>query len=91
MNNITRIEIFFFKPNFHSALDVRYAESDGVMWVAFIHPLKELSKEQVEDAIRQVFAANLTFGTTYTSTDLVFPAPGNQDEEEKEEENLERS
>ncbi|MEM7162558.1 MAG: hypothetical protein AAF487_08990 [Bacteroidota bacterium] len=78
------------KANFHSALDVRYAESDGIMWVAFIHPLKELNNEQVKDAIKQVFAGAVTFGTTYTSTDLVFPGSGGEEPKEKEEE-IERS
>ena len=29
--------------NFHSALDVRYAVSNDILWVAYIHPLKELT------------------------------------------------
>ena len=59
--------------NFHSALDVKYAVSDGVLWSVFIHPLKELSEEQVKSAISQVFYANKNFGTTYASSSLVFP------------------
>lgn len=59
--------------NFHSALDVKYALSDEIIWSVYTHPLKELSEEQVLDAIEQVFAAAVTFGTTYSSTDLVFP------------------
>ncbi len=59
--------------NFHSALDVKYALSDEVIWSVFIHPLKELSEHQVLDAIDQVYAASATFGTTYSSTSLVFP------------------
>lgn len=61
------------EANFHTALDVKYAISEGVIWVAFIHPLKELSEEQVKDALLQVVNANITFGTTYSSTDLYFP------------------
>ena len=61
------------EANFHSALDVRYAISDEVLWVAYIHPLQELTKEQAIDAISQVYHAVLTFGTTYSSTELVFP------------------
>ena len=61
------------EANFHSALDVKYCISDGLLWSAFIHPLKELSPKQVEDAIKQVYTASATFGTIYTSTDLVFP------------------
>lgn len=59
--------------NFHSALDVKYALSDEIIWAVFIHPLKELSDHQVIDAIDQVYAAAVTFGTTYSSTNLVFP------------------
>lgn len=67
--------------NFHSALDVRYAAADGIMWAAFIHPLKELTEEQVIDALSQVFSAAFNFGTTYTSTDLVFPGGSAEAEE----------
>jgi len=59
--------------NFHSALDVKYALSDEIMWSVFIHPLKELSELQVLDAIKQVYAASVTFGSSYSSTNLVFP------------------
>lgn len=59
--------------NFHSALDVKYALSDEVIWSVFIHPLKELSDHQVLDAIDQVYNASVTFGATYSSTNLVFP------------------
>lgn len=59
--------------NFHSALDVKYALSDEIMWSVFIHPLQELSDHQVLDAIEQVYAASITFGSSYSSTHLVFP------------------
>ena len=59
--------------NFHSALDVKYALSDEIIWSVFIHPLKELSEHQVADAILQVYNANVSFGTNYSSTNLVFP------------------
>lgn len=59
--------------NFHTALDVKYAISDDILWAVFIHPLKELSEEQVLDAIGQVYYANITFGSTFSSTSLVFP------------------
>ncbi|MEM9869251.1 MAG: hypothetical protein AAF765_16260, partial [Bacteroidota bacterium] len=67
--------------NFHSALDVKYALSDEIVWSVFTHPLQELSEYQVIDAIRQVYAAALTFGTSYSSTSLVFP--GNTKKVEK--------
>jgi hypothetical protein len=59
--------------NFHTALDVKYAVSDGVLWSVFIHPLKELSEVQVKDAVSQVYYANINFGTTFASTSLAFP------------------
>jgi len=59
--------------NFHSAVDVKYALSDEVIWSVFIHPLKELTDYQVLDAIDQVYTASATFGTSYSSTNLVFP------------------
>lgn len=67
--------------NFHSALDVKYALSDEIIWSVFTHPLKELSEAQVVDAIQQVYAAAITFGSSYSSTNLVFP--GNTKKEEK--------
>lgn len=63
------------EANFHTALDVRYAVSDDILWVAYIHPLRELQDAQVVDAVIQVYNAALTFGTSYSSTDLSFPQP----------------
>lgn len=70
------------EANLHTALDVKYSISEEVIWVAFIHPLKELTKEQVLDAMAQVRAGVLTYGTIYTSTDLTFP--NKKDREKKE-------
>ena len=61
------------KANFHSALDVRYAVGDDILWSAYIHPLKELTEDQFRDAMLQVYRAAETFGTSYSSTELVFP------------------
>lgn len=61
------------EANFHTALDVKYAISEGMIWVVFIHPLAELTERQLKDAISQVFFATITFGSSYSSTDLVFP------------------
>ncbi len=70
--------------NFHTALDVKYAISDEILWSVFIHPLRELSEDQVYDAVKQVYYANTTFGSSYSSTSLVFP--GQKPKIEKEEE-----
>lgn len=68
--------------NFHTALDVKYAISENILWSVFIHPLKELSEKQVKDAISQVYYANVNFGTTYASTALIFPGK-EEDHDEK--------
>ena len=60
------------QANFASALDVRYAVSSGTMWSAFLHPISQLTSPMVVSAIQQVAAANLTFGTEYTSTGMTF-------------------
>ncbi|WP_299122277.1 hypothetical protein [uncultured Tenacibaculum sp.] len=70
--------------NFHTALDVKYALSDEILWSVFTHPLKELSPQQIEDAISQVYYANITFGTLYSSTSLTFPGNTKKKELKKE-------
>lgn len=83
-NNLTEDEkTLMLLANFHTALDVKYAISDDVLWSVFIHPLKELTVAQVEDAVSQVYYANETFGSSYTSTNLVFP--GNENKREAKE------
>lgn len=61
------------EANFHTALDIRYAFSDGVIWAAFIHPLKELTENQIESAVNQVYSGVKTFGTYYSGGSLSFP------------------
>lgn len=60
------------EANFDRSLDVRYAINDGLVWSCFIHPLGQLIDSQVVGAIKQVDKAANTFGTTYSSSDLVF-------------------
>jgi len=79
------------EANFHTALDSKYSLYNGFVITVFTHPLKELTKDQLIDAMRQVVVLAETFGTTYTSTALIFGG-GNKEEEgegtEKEEKNL---
>ena len=70
--------------NFHTALDVKYAVSEGILWTVFIHPLKELTEDQVIDAIKQVYSANINFGTSFSSTPLSFPSRLNVLEKEED-------
>ncbi len=77
--------------NFHSALDVKYALSDEIIWSVYTHPLKELSEPQVIDAIQQVYAAAITFGNSYSSTNLVFPGNSKKVEKPKPEKKLNKT
>jgi len=61
------------EANFHTALDAKYAISDDILWATFIHPLKELTKDQVISGISQVYSCVKTFGTYYSSGILSFP------------------
>jgi hypothetical protein len=61
--------------NFHTALDARYATSDGVLYAAFIHPLSSLDAELALSALGQVANLVETFGTTFSSGSLIFGTP----------------
>lgn len=66
--------------NFHSALDVKYAISNELLWSVFVHPLNELTESEILSAVDQVAAAAITFGSTFSSTPLLFG--GNQPQTE---------
>lgn len=72
--------------NFHSALDARYATSNGMVYAAYLHPLSPLQRDEVLSALHQVAQLVKTFGTTYSSSDLSFgaPRPPNQPDRHKE-------
>jgi len=58
--------------NYDRALDARYCINDDVLWSAFLHPLQELKDHQFLDALNQVVTLSKNFGSTYTSSDLIF-------------------
>jgi hypothetical protein len=60
------------ESNFHKALDARYAESNDILYSAFIHPLSALSETELIKALDQVATLALTFGTSYTSGELTY-------------------
>lgn len=60
------------EANFDRALDARYAISGEYLWSAFIHSLAELTDKQVVDAMDQVATLTANYGTTFTSSDLLF-------------------
>ncbi|MEM6321414.1 MAG: hypothetical protein AAF960_27400 [Bacteroidota bacterium] len=68
------------EANFHAALDAKYALYSGFIVSLFTHPLRELTTAQFKDAMKQVAVAGQNFGTTYSSTDLIFG--GGEAEEE---------
>jgi len=71
------------EANFHSALDSKYSLYEGFVVSVYTHPLKELQKDQLIDAMRQVVVLSRTFGGSYSSTGLIFG--GGAEEEEQEE------
>ena len=60
------------QSNFHSALDARYAVSNGLLYSAFIHPLRSLSRLEVLSAIYQVSSLHISYGREYSSGLLSF-------------------
>jgi len=61
-----RLLFVLMEANFHTALDARYATSDGVVYSTFIHPLSSLTGEDFRSALDQVSNLVLTFGTTFS-------------------------
>ncbi|MEM7411768.1 MAG: hypothetical protein AAF430_16175 [Myxococcota bacterium] len=62
--------------NYHSALDARYAVSQGVVYAAFLHPLGSLTEAELQSALDQVANLVLTFGTGYSSGALLYGPQG---------------
>ncbi len=60
------------EANFDRALDAKYSVFNGLVWASYTHPLKELTDQQLVDALHQVVNLVNNFGTTFSSTDLVF-------------------
>ena len=64
--------------NFHTALDARYAIADGFVVSTFIHPLSSLQESDLLSAINQVSSLAATFGTSYTSGEMLFVPRGDR-------------
>ncbi len=77
------------EANFHSALDAKYCFFEGLAMSVYTHPLRELTKEQFEDALLQVVTLAHTFRGSFSSTDLIF-SPGIEKPEEPTEEEIEK-
>lgn len=64
--------LVLLSANFDKALDARYCVNGETLWSAFIHPLKELSSQQVLEAMSQVITLAKNYGTSYSSSNLAF-------------------
>ena len=60
------------QANFDSALDARYAVAQGVLWSTFIHRLSSLDDRDFLSGIGQTINTAESFGTSYSSGELVY-------------------
>ena len=72
------------QANFDSALDARYAIAKGGLWSAFMHPLRTLDDEEFLQGLGQVVNLVNTFGTTYSSGQLIYEGGDSSGLQEKE-------
>ncbi|MFK7935792.1 MAG: type III secretion system chaperone [Saprospiraceae bacterium] len=79
----TREFKIMLEANFHSALDAKYSLYNGYIISVYTHPLQELNEEQLIDALSQVAVLANNFGTTYSSTDLLFGVEQEESEEKR--------
>ena len=63
---------FLLEANFDRALDAKYAIFKEMVWGVFVHPLSSLSKNELRSAIAQTARLSQTYGTTFSSSDVVF-------------------
>jgi len=68
------------QANYDSVLDSRYATAQGLVWSVFVHPLSTLDEAFLASAIRQVHTAAETFGTTFSSGELVYGGGDSQEQ-----------
>lgn len=67
------------EANFDRALDAKFAIGQSYVWSAFLHPLTPLTEAFFADALDQVVTLGDNYGTTYTSSALVFGEPLSED------------
>ncbi|MEO1127650.1 MAG: hypothetical protein AAFX95_26750 [Cyanobacteria bacterium J06639_16] len=66
--------------NFHSALDARYAVTNGTVVAVFVHPFASLQAADLRSGLRQVANLATNFGTSYSSGELGFLPNGEPQE-----------
>lgn len=78
LTNEQREKMLF--ANFHTTLDARYAigtfGGQPAVVSMFVHPLSSISDEHFQSALDQVSQTTQTFGTTYSSGDLLLRPRG---------------
>lgn len=74
-----RFQIVMLRANFHSTRDARYAISDDVVFAAFLHPISSISPELIASGLTQVVTLVKTFGTSFTSGEILFPGPSREE------------
>lgn len=81
------------QANFDSALDARYAIANGLLWGTYIHPLTGLTEDEFLSGLGQTLSIVQTFGTSFSSGEVVFGGGDSQEivgeqieEQEKERE-----
>jgi hypothetical protein len=55
------------QANFDSALDARYAIAQGRLWGVYLHPFRELERDQLIAGIAQTVNVAKTYGSLYSS------------------------
>ena len=66
------------EANYHSALDARYALTDGQLVSLFLHPFEELTATQFVLGLFQTITCAKTFGTSYSGGTMIFGAHHNR-------------
>ena len=73
------------RANFDRALDARYALFESTLWAVFLHPLTGVDDAMFANCLLQVTTLAANFGSTYSSSGVVFgggDAPASEDPEE---------
>lgn len=68
------------QANYESALDARYAIAQGLVWVAYIHPLSPLTESELVLALAQTYNAAATYGSSYSGGLFQFGGGDNRSE-----------
>ena len=66
------IWLLSLSANFDRALDARYAVNGDYLWSVYMHPLHELHDDQFLNALEQTVTLAANFGTSFSSSDLMF-------------------